>query len=843
MSSVGLLQHCKAAARPASLIGGALLVWGALAQPARAGGIPVCVSTNSGLASALATSQFVPQSIEIVRGTYDLRSTILHDGLYGVALQAGTELLGGYAAECSSRDIEVGNTLMTDSNPSDRDYDGADLVGDFTMEGLTWATAPRFAAGVDGHTVPAHTTVLLRRDAFIDQGNTVEISWWNDDDDDDGTIRIVDTLVAGNTGVDCSVEVNVIYGVPTVQLVHDTIVDNTGSTGRGSGFCMYNNSGDAGDGHGTLSATNSIFYGNQGLDLNTSMVGSNPIVPALRDNVIGPHNTPGAVEIGTMSGNPRLDGDYRPIESPPSPVINSGSPSAPGGLPATDLPGRARVIGAAPDRGAFESTINDTFLQTVSTTNDSGVGSLRAAIQNANAHGSGLVTFDIGSGCGPHVITLDSPLPSITVPLIVNGYTQAGSSENDLAFGTDAKFCVVLEAGGASVTKALQIPTSAGDGAALRVSGLAFSGFSDAAIALGAGDGSVIIGNRFGGSASGHALQANGIGIKLDANSHDAIVGGDDVGQRNIIGGASTGSGISMFGSLSGGNPSGTNNNQIVNNLIGVDWSGGAGGHFTNLGNGNRGIYLAGHHNTISGNWIGDNGQAGIAVVNGGAQHNTIDANYIGFPWGSDLYGNALAGIHVQGDAGDAPTINVITNNVIAENGTQGVWIEIGRRNKVRKNGIYGNGGLGIDLAATGTLPNDSDATSQPPDYANRGQNYPELASAIGGRSSGLFLGLLESTLGAYRIDFYQSPGGCDPNDNRQGFAWVGSTSVSITKAAMDGEGAAAIDTGLDAIPFGGLVGGAGITATATDSNGDTSEFSACIPYTDDTIFANGFDS
>jgi len=845
MSAKRLFEYRTWTARAVSLVTWVLLSCSSLAAlPAGAGGIPVCVSTNTQLANALASAQFVPTTIEIVQGNYDLRNTILHDGLFGVALQAGTELLGGYSAGCASRNIEVGNTVLDDSNPTNADHDGADLLGDFTVEGLTWKAAPGFAAGVDDYSLPANTMVLFRRDAFINQHNSFGVSWWNDDDDADGTIRIVDVLVAGNTGVDCSVNVIVVYGGPAVQLVHNTIVDNTGSTGHGSGFCMYNNPPSSGaDGHGTLAATNNIFYGNQGYDINTGITATNPIVPGLIDNIIGPHNTPGAIELGTLGGNPHLDSDYRPIESPPSPAINSGSATAPGGLPATDLPGRARVIGTAPDRGAFESTINDSFLQTVSNTGDSGTGSLRAAISNANAHGSGLISFDIGSGCGPHVITLDTPLPSVTVPLIINGYTQTGAAANDLDFGSDATFCVILEAGNSSVTKALQIPTNAGDGASLRAVGLAFSGFSDAAIALGSGNGSVITGNRFGGSVGGHALQPNGLGIKLDANSHDAIIGGDDVAERNIIGGASTGSGIALFGSLSGGNPVGTYNNQIINNMIGVGWSGDASGHFTDLGNGVRGIYLAGHHNTISGNWIGDNAQAGIAVVNGGAQHNTIDGNYIGFPWGSGVYGNGLAGIHIQGDDGDAPTINVITNNVLAENGTQGVWVEIGRRNKIRKNGIYGNGGLGIDLVSAGVLPNDTDATSQSPDYANRGQNYPVLETAIGGQSSGLFVGLLDSTLGDYRIDFYQTPGGCDPNDNRQGQAWVGSIAVSITVAVIGGDGAAAIHNVIHASGFfGGLLAGAGITATATDSNGNTSELSACIPYQNDTIFANGFE-
>ena len=33
------------------------------------------------------------------------------------------------------------------------------------------------------------------------------------------------------------------------------------------------------------------------------------------------------------------------------------------------------------------------------------------------------------------------------------------------------------------------------------------------------------------------------------------------------------------------------------------------------------------------------------------------------------------------------------------------------------------------------------------------------------------------------------------------------------------------------------------ITATATDSSGNTSEFSACVNYVNDTIFSDGFES
>ena len=390
------------------------------------------------------------------------------------------------------------------------------------------------------------------------------------------------------------------------------------------------------------------------------------------------------------------------------------------------------------------------------------------------------------------------------------------------------------------MTKALQIPTSAGDGASLFVEGLAFSGFSEAAIALGSGSGSAIIGNRFGGSVGSHQLVANGAGIRLDANSHGTTVGGLDAADRNIIGGSSTGSGIDLFGSLSGSTPTGTHDDQILNNMIGVDWTGGAGGSFTALGNGARGIYLASHDNEISGNWIADNAQAGIAVVNGGAQNNVIENNFIGFVYGT-AQGNGAAGIHFSGDAGDAPTANVVRYNTIAANNGQGVWVEIGRQNRVRRNSIYDNVGLGIDLVDAGILPNDTDADSQPPDYANRGLNYPVLTSASGGTASGVFSGSLESTLGDYRIDFYQTIGGCSPT-NRQAEFWIGVATETISLAQVGGDGDVSFRVNLGGGNFGSLIAGAGITATATDSSNNTSELSACILYGDDTIFANGFE-
>src|SRR5262245_53416398 len=67
---------------------------------------------------------------------------------------------------------------------------------------------------------------------------------------------------------------------------------------------------------------------------------------------------------------------------------------------------------------------------TVSNTNDSGSGSLRQAILDANNNaGADTIRFAI-PGAGVHTITPTSELPTITGPVTIDGYTQQGSSPN-----------------------------------------------------------------------------------------------------------------------------------------------------------------------------------------------------------------------------------------------------------------------------------------------------------------------------------------------------------------------------------------------------------------------------
>src|SRR5207244_10486254 len=82
---------------------------------------------------------------------------------------------------------------------------------------------------------------------------------------------------------------------------------------------------------------------------------------------------------------------------------------------------------------------------TVTNTNDSGAGSLRQAILDANEiTGTDTITFNI-PGSGVHTISPTSPLPQISDSVVIDGYTQPGASPNTLAIGDNAVLLVRSE--------------------------------------------------------------------------------------------------------------------------------------------------------------------------------------------------------------------------------------------------------------------------------------------------------------------------------------------------------------------------------------------------------------
>lgn len=808
---------------------------------AQAGGtVEVCVANDSQFAAAALNATFLPTTIKLVQGTYHVDGTNFDDS-YDTGcgddcriFAEGLSLLGGYTANCASRQIDPANTLITSGPQAEFT---ALAGGDVTIEGITFTGVLNgvgvFWVDYNG-AIQSNVNAVIRRivvagDHF-DGG--IALGWFPGGDQT-LSARLVNDLVYGNATAAsgfCTIELFADQGTDaTFELINNTIVDN--ATGAGDGVCL-------GGGHedgGSLLAYNNILYGNAGRDLVTYS-GTNAL---LVDNVIGTHSYQGVVTAsGTLTGNPQLAGNYRPIESPPSPVINSGHNDVPGGLPTHDLDGGPRVVGTTVDRGAYESTINDAFLQTVTNTNDSGNGSLRAAIAGANANGAtgALISFAIGSGCGPHVITLTSPLPDITAPVIINGFTQSGASPNDLNIGNDATICVILEGGssGNPPDHAIGTASNAPAGTEVTVKGLAFSAFPGAAIDLQGGSGHEIAGDHFGGSVSGYGLSPNGTNIRLGIAAHDVIIGGDDAANRNLVGDA-FGDGIVLQGGGSGPTALGTYNDQVLNNYIGLGWN----GAYVQRSNGGQGIRLQGHDNTLSGNLLGTNLGSGILLDGGGATGNLVENNLIGADAFGATFGNFQRGIHFTGDTGAAPHDNTVRNNIIANNGRAGIWVQIGQHNKLRKNTIYTNGALGIDIAGGGVTPNDDDGGIQMDDYGNRGQNFPVLTSAAGGANGGRVSGTLTTTPGDYTVDFYVTAS-CDGSGYGEGQTWLKGATVTVPQPQVGDQGTASFAIAITApVP---LMSGEAITATATDVAGDTSEFSACTSYINDSIFANGFD-
>jgi tetratricopeptide (TPR) repeat protein len=159
--------------------------------------------------------------------------------------------------------------------------------------------------------------------------------------------------------------------------------------------------------------------------------------------------------------------------------------------------------------------------------------------------------------------------------------------------------------------------------------------------------------------------------------------------------------------------------------------------------------------------------------------------------------------------------------NVISGNDGSGVAIAISEnwtaQNAIFGNAIYSNAGLGIDLGDDGVTSNDAlDADSGP----NQRQNFPILTSAISGATSTTIEGTLNSTANTtFTLEFFSSSA-CDPSGHGEGEDFLGSNDVMT-----DGSG----NTGFLVTLGTALPSGQFITATATDPDGNTSEFSACI--------------
>jgi CSLREA domain-containing protein len=274
--------------------------------------------------------------------------------------------------------------------------------------------------------------------------------------------------------------------------------------------------------------------------------------------------------------------------------------------------------------------------------------------------------------------------------------------------------------------------------------------------------------------------------------------------------------------------------NIISDNFIGTDVTGAAA-----LGN-SSGIHVVGFDNVIggssagAGNVISGNQAHGVFVTYScPAQcpsRTVIQGNLIGVGAdGSTALGNGTWGIWVLAYGVSIGGPAEAAGNTIAHNAAGGVNISGGSGApglgvSVRGNSIfandqrYGSSGLGIDLngLADGVQPNDPYDVDVGP---NGLQNFPVFISAAKNGQEVFVEGSFNSIgYGTYDLDFYGNTE-CDPLGHGEGRTFLGTLQVTT-----DPSGNASFST---SFPSAGANFGF-MTATATSSEGTTSEFSQC---------------
>jgi hypothetical protein len=273
---------------------------------------------------------------------------------------------------------------------------------------------------------------------------------------------------------------------------------------------------------------------------------------------------------------------------------------------------------------------------TVINTNDSGAGSLRQAIVDANATtGADTIEFNI-PGTVVKTIAPTTELPKITGPVTINGYSQPGAQPNQKAIGSDAVLKVVLSGASSPGADGLEIGASNST-----IKGLVINRWSQG-IRIDGPDatGNKIAGNFIGTDASGTKDLGNSYaGVNVYDASNNTI-GGTTAGERNIISG-NDGSGVLFYGSNARGN-------KVTGNFMGTDKFGAA-----VLGNSANGVFISdSSDNTVGGttagarNVIADNDGSGVSIYGSTATGNRVLSN--------SIFANYGLGIDL-GDDGPTP--------------------------------------------------------------------------------------------------------------------------------------------------------------------------------------------
>jgi hypothetical protein len=401
---------------------------------------------------------------------------------------------------------------------------------------------------------------------------------------------------------------------------------------------------------------------------------------------------------------------------------------------------------------------------------------------------------------------------------------------------------------------------------------VASNGFEDISLVNGSQD-DLVQGNFVGLTASGTStlVVQNLGGIYVDGGTGNTI-GGTTPGAGNVIGGefeagiADNGpGGTLMEGNYVGTDPTGTVSLGNANGIIvegSNDTIGGTVAGASNLisGNSSNGIALGGPSALVLGNLIGTDrtgtkalGNAGPGIEENAATStiggtsagagNLISGNQVGIvvqdASGDSILGNLIgtnaSGLVPLGNKGDGVQLEGgITSiviggsfpaaaNVIAFNG--GIGVDVAKNPQgpaptgasILSNSIHDNAELGIDLGGDGVTPN---TPGGPHNGPNELQNFPVFTAANSSASSTTIIGTLNSTPNTtFTVQFFINPA-ADSSGHGQGQTYLG----ELTGVQTDASGNANFSF-VEPINLSDKF----ISATATDSGGNTSEFSQDI--------------
>ncbi len=382
------------------------------------------------------------------------------------------------------------------------------------------------------------------------------------------------------------------------------------------------------------------------------------------------------------------------------------------------------------------------------------------------------------------------------------------------------------------------------------------------------GSGNVISGNLSAGvfiEGVNNVVEGNIIG--LNASSTSAIPNGDgsssaggvvlQVGslnkvQSNTISG-NDGAGVRIFGGV---------NNVVHENNIGLD----ATGTFALPNTASGVIIRSSSSNQIDSNRISGNDDAGVYIFGGkqSSQGNLILQNLIGVNAFGNSVPNANDGVFIDGNAGQ----NIMKSNTISYNGSNGVHISEGFFNSLigneiafntkdgvlidlaakgnfvfadtpsSGNSIHDNGGYGVHIASNAvdtmivfnSIYNNGNLGIKLEPGSNNDQVYPTLVSAVVSGHTLTITWVLDSPLtpsAPFALQFFANDM-VDPSGFGEGRYYLATDSTVATDATGHASGVTIVDLSSVSIPSQAKF----ITATATDLDPNTSEFSRAIEQT-----------